>query len=183
MARTALGFGERLLLIPANRSPFKDAIQASFADRLKMLALVRDRLRGEGLAVDLSDAEGRRPPPSYTVETLREIRRSHAGTCALLLGSDSLRDFSGWKDPAEIAANHPMLVAVRQDDADAETSIRRAERDFGATVHRLPVPPGCSSTAVRRSLLERNYDALKDCLEDDVLDYIRAQGLYLNVAH
>src|SRR5207247_8901088 len=62
---------EKVIFVPAAVSPFKDSPSASAAMRLSMLQAA---IEGEvGFAVD--DCELQRPPPSYTIDTIEEIRR------------------------------------------------------------------------------------------------------------
>jgi len=59
-------------------------------------------IAGHG-AFRVSDLEQRKGGTSYTVDTLREIRDSHPGDeLFLILGGDSLAEFSTWRDPAGI---------------------------------------------------------------------------------
>ena len=68
-ARERLGL-EKVVFVPAPVSPFKDSPAASAAMRLSMLQAA---IKGEmGFAVD--DCELQRPPPSYTIDTIEEIR-------------------------------------------------------------------------------------------------------------
>lgn len=101
---------ERLLLLPAARSPLKDA-GTPFAHRRAMLALaVGDDPR---LAVD--DRECRRPPPSYTVDTLRELRTEHGPDRPLvfILGLDSLLSLPRWHRWRELTDFAHLLVVTR----------------------------------------------------------------------
>jgi len=117
-ALTACGF-DRLLLIPANISPFKQAAAAAAAaDRLDMiLASVAGDHR---LIVD--DTELRRGGVSYTVDTLREIieRYRPEGKPALILGDDLAADFYKWKEPEEIIRIADIVIARRIGGGDQD---------------------------------------------------------------
>ena len=55
-----------------------------------------------------------RPGPSYTADTLEELKRRHPGTeFFLLIGSDSLSDLPGWYQPQRIVENAGLLVMLR----------------------------------------------------------------------
>src|ERR1700692_4776374 len=70
-AREALNL-EKVILVPAAVSPFKGCAAAASGDmRLKMLQVAIES--EEGLAID--DCELRRPPPSWTIDTVLEIRK------------------------------------------------------------------------------------------------------------
>ncbi|MDB5308553.1 MAG: nadD [Gemmataceae bacterium] len=54
------------------------------------------------------------PPPSYTAETLAELRRRHPGDeFHLLLGSDCLPDLPGWYQPMRVVEQAGLVVVPR----------------------------------------------------------------------
>ncbi len=54
------------------------------------------------------------PPPSYTAETLAELRRRDAGhDFFLLMGSDALPDLPGWYEPRRVIAQAGLVVVPR----------------------------------------------------------------------
>ena len=112
-ALAAFGF-DRVLLVPANISPFKKAPGAaavSAADRLDMiLASIAADPR---LAVD--DLELRRGGVSYTIDTLKEIIRRYKpeGKPGLILGDDLAADFPKWKGAEKIPQIADIIVARR----------------------------------------------------------------------
>ncbi len=91
--REALGLAQ-LRLIPCRLPPHRDPPVASAAQRLAMLEAA---IAGEpGLHVDRRELD--RPPPSYTVDTLRSLRTefgAQAPLC-LLLGQDAFRGVPAW---------------------------------------------------------------------------------------
>ena len=97
-ARSALGL-DLVLFVPARLSPLKRRRPAPARHRLAMLRLALRRLpraRIEGM-------ELRRRGPSYTVDTLRALKRRwpKAGFF-LLLGADAARDLPRWRRAAEV---------------------------------------------------------------------------------
>jgi nicotinate-nucleotide adenylyltransferase len=55
-------------------------------------------------AFRIDELEKDRPGSSFTVDTLRELRRQHTGMDFwLILGSDCLPDLPHWREPARIA--------------------------------------------------------------------------------
>jgi nicotinate-nucleotide adenylyltransferase len=58
-----------------------------------------------------------RPGPTYTVDTLRDLR-AHYGpgaTLRFITGADALRDFATWRDPAEILSQASLIAVTRPD--------------------------------------------------------------------
>jgi nicotinate-nucleotide adenylyltransferase len=102
---------DQVLFVPAARPPHKQEVPLTpFAQRVEMLALA---LAGQP-AFRIDELERDRPGPSYTVDTLGELQRRHAGAeLFLLVGADALHDLPGWHDPAGIVARAALLVVAR----------------------------------------------------------------------
>jgi cytidyltransferase-like protein len=92
--RLALGLSS-VTLLPAARSPLKPA---GTPDSHRLSMLQRAIVDYPGLLVD--DRELRRPPPSYSVDTLRELRAEIGSDWPLgwVIGTDTLQGLSQWKD-------------------------------------------------------------------------------------
>jgi nicotinate-nucleotide adenylyltransferase len=90
----------RVLLVLSARPPHKDeSAHASIEDRLAMLRLA---VAGEPL-LEASDMEARRPGASYTVDTLREVGRTHPGSdLFLIVGIDAWREVDTWHRPEDL---------------------------------------------------------------------------------
>jgi nicotinate-nucleotide adenylyltransferase len=114
---------DRLILVPANISPFKvgagqpePSVSASSQDRLDMAlaSIAGDRRIG------VVDLELRRGGVSYTIDTLNEIieRYGLKDKPGLILGDDLAADFAKWKDAEEIAQKARLIIARRVSAAD-----------------------------------------------------------------
>jgi nicotinate-nucleotide adenylyltransferase len=102
---------DQVWFVPAARPPHKqDAPLTPFAQRVEMLALA---LAGHP-AFRIEEMEKDRPGPSYTADTLAELRRRHPDAeLFLVLGSDCLPDLPGWRDPGRILDLATLLVVAR----------------------------------------------------------------------
>lgn len=172
-ARDELGLA-RVLFVPAADPPHKRArTKSAFAHRL---AMTRIATRGYATFA-VSDIEARRPGPSYTVETLRELRRRHpAAELWLLLGEDSLRDLKSWKSPAEIVALAHLVVAPRAHSArQARRSPARAASRRRVTWLSGPVLDVSSSDLRARA---RRGASLRVLVPDAVAGYAARHRLY-----
>jgi nicotinate-nucleotide adenylyltransferase len=103
---------DRVLFIPAG-DPWRKAHRevAPAQDRLEMTRLA---VAGEaGFEVD--DCEVTRDGPTYTADTLRDLRGrcGQDGELFLLLGEDALADLPFWHDPEGIAEQATIVVAPR----------------------------------------------------------------------
>lgn len=172
-----------VLLMPAGRSPFKGTGQYAPAEhRLKMLELAVQGLSDDLQArIAISDAELRRPGPSYTAETLQSL--DDGIDTALLIGADSLESFDQWKEADWILGRVPLYVVYRAgiDDAQVQSWRRRLQGFFPvANVYLIPFePPACSSTYLRQAIATgAGFEQLKACLPQSVFAYIKHVGLY-----
>jgi nicotinate-nucleotide adenylyltransferase len=91
---------QKVIFVPAAVSPFKKSAPiASGEIRLSMLrAATKDEI---GFAVD--DCELRRPPPSYTIDTIEDVRRRERDAeIYCLIGEDNVAELAKWHRFAEL---------------------------------------------------------------------------------
>nr|MBI2889749.1 nicotinate (nicotinamide) nucleotide adenylyltransferase [Nitrospirota bacterium] len=124
-------------VLPNRQPPHKPGRRATpFGHRL---AMVRFAFRGwKGVLV--SDLEGRRDGPSYTVDTLREIRGfvTRSAALYLIMGADSFREIRTWKSYVRILRAAHVAVADRPTGGVAAPSVGqggRARPDAGGRRH------------------------------------------------
>jgi nicotinate-nucleotide adenylyltransferase len=102
---------ERVTFVPAGAPPHKPPPVAAGDLRLEML---RSAVAGKGL-YEVCDLEVRRSGPSYTIDTLGELRRLHGPDAELhwVIGADMLADLHLWRRAPEVLAAARILVALR----------------------------------------------------------------------
>ena len=102
---------DKIFFIPTKEPVHKESSPfISSADRCRMIELA---LSGNKYFF-LSKTEVEREQPSYTVYTLREIKKEYPSSqIFLLLGSDSFERFHTWKNYQEILASTFLLVLRR----------------------------------------------------------------------
>ena len=85
---------DEVLFMPARLNPLKDGCrQGEARHRVAMLRLALSGTKGMRVAQD----ELRRKPPSYTVDTIRNLKARHpAWDIYFIMGMDSLRDIAKW---------------------------------------------------------------------------------------
>lgn len=102
---------DEVWFVPAAHPPHKDdPTLTRFEQRVEMLALA---LAGNP-AFRIDELEGERPGPSYTADTLVELRRRHPRhEFWLLIGSDTLGDLPNWHQPQRVVESAGLLVMTR----------------------------------------------------------------------
>ncbi len=165
---------DRLIVIPAGIPPHKRMEEAcSDADRMEMTRL---NFASLGDVVRVSDMEIRREGKSYTVDTLRELKKLFPHDALFLYcGSDMLTTFHLWRD-YETILSMCTLCAMKRDEspgffeaADALSKVRLPVRIIGTPYVEE------SSTAIREELARKETPA---GLVPEVADYIKKRGIY-----
>lgn len=102
---------DRVLLVLSARPPHKgQSASATAEQRLQMLALATADLP----LFEVCDVELRRPGPSYTVDTLRELAGLHPGAeLFLILGADAYAEIDTWSRPEQVPALCNLIVTSR----------------------------------------------------------------------
>jgi nicotinate-nucleotide adenylyltransferase len=160
IAREALAL-DRVLLVVSASQPLKASHGASAAERLRMVELAVAGI--PGLAAD--GREVARGGPSYTVDTLRELRAEEPeADLVLLLGSDAVVELPRWRDAADVARLARIAVFGRGDGS------RTGE--FDLDVPRLEL----SSTAIRARVAAGA--SIRGWVPERVADYISGLALY-----
>jgi len=141
-AREVLDF-EKIIFIPAAVSPFKRRPPSATGEA--RLAMLRAAIQGEdGFEVD--DCELRRPPPSWTIDTVLEIRKREPDSeVYLLVGEDNVATLDGWGRFDELKKVVRFVVLDRTgSEAQRAYRIVRRKIDISATNIRMRVACGQS---------------------------------------
>jgi nicotinate-nucleotide adenylyltransferase len=174
---------DQVWFIPAARPPHKREDELTRFDyRAEMLSLA---IAGNP-AFQILELEKERPGPSYTVDTLTELRRrTPAADFWLLIGSDTLEDLGSWHERQRVPELAGLLVMPRP--GHAVPDVERARRELGVTLgaelrmHVLEVPQiDISSRDLRRRAAAGR--SLRYLLPRAVEVYIREKHLYRSAA-
>lgn len=170
--------GAQLLWVPAGHAPHKPGrAPAPAADRLALLDLVVRARPGESIHT----GELERPPPSFTVDTLAELRALHPRQqLTLLIGADSLDHLASWRDPERLFRAASFAIVPRAGvGRDALRAFRQGlppalAAAFEAAWLEMPLVAE-SSTAIRAAL---RAGGQPQGLRPQVAAEIRRRGLY-----
>ena len=151
---------DRVLLIPARRSPFKGPAHASDGDRVAMLKLAAQ----DNPALHVDDCELTREAPSYTVDTLRDLRRrSPEDAFSLIVGSDAAEGIDQWREVSAIRE----MAEIRTLGRPGASASAGASRFPGLAI---------SSTDIREAVSEGR--SIRYLTPESVRLYIEEKGLY-----
>jgi nicotinate-nucleotide adenylyltransferase len=119
-----------------------------------------------------------RAGPSYTVETLRELRRrSPDDDLLLLIGGDQAAALASWRDPEEILSLATLGVAERDEWRRSEIAERLGALCDADRIEFFDMPRiEVSSTMIRARAREGR--PIRYLVPDKVANFIGAQSLY-----
>lgn len=168
---------ERVLFVPAACPPHKVGKEVTPGFHRLVMAIVAT-LDHPGFIV--SDLELRRPAPSYTLDTLRQLRdQEPEAELYFITGADAVLDILAWREPGElvrlatfVGVTRPGYDLGRIDGVRAGLGPEAAER-----LHVLEMPGvDVSSTEVRRRV--RAGESIRYLVPAPVEAYIAKFGLY-----
>jgi nicotinate-nucleotide adenylyltransferase len=165
---------DRVIFVPAAQPPHRPPAVAPAQQRLEMCRLA---IAGEGRFA-VSDVELNRGGPSYTVDTLRDMRRLHpGGELFLILGWDAARLFPTWRRPEEVHALASIVVVGRPgSEGPSEADLKPVGLDGEGVVLCLEPTPDVSASEIRRAVAAG--DSIAGKVPAVVERYISAHRLY-----
>jgi nicotinate-nucleotide adenylyltransferase len=174
---------DEVWFIPAPRPPQKEAGAITrFEQRVEMLTLA---LAGQP-AFRVDRIEEHREGPSYTADTLTELRHRHPEhEFWLLIGGDSLADLPTWREPARIVRQAGLLVTERAGVPLPSAEDLRARLGLAEDEPlRLQVIDTLRIEIASRDLRKRvaSGRSIRYFLPRSVEVYIHEKGLYLPLA-
>lgn len=170
---------DKLLLIPDRIAPHK-ALPGNSPDPVQRLEMLR--LGADHPKMEVCDLELRREGPSYTFETVAQLRQLYPqARLYLLVGTDMFLTLEKWFRAEDIFRLADIVLMRRETDAGltgllSETAEQYRAR-FGARIHEIDEPPlEVSSTELRERL--RAGLPTDGLLPGVVADYIEKNKLY-----
>ncbi len=133
---------DKIIFTPAAASPFKEAPMASADLRLAMLHAAIGKQDG----FEIDDCELHRPPPSYTIDTVKEISaRERDAKMVLLIGQDNVPGLPRWHRIDELKKLVRIVVLDRTGtNVSSDYEIIQRKIDISATEIRNRVARGLS---------------------------------------
>ncbi len=133
-----------VVLIPAAQNPLKR--EARTAPRDARLEMLRAAVAGEDLFY-VDDVELRRPPPSYSIDTIEHwAAREPDASLFFLIGEDNLARMGDWHRETDLRRMVTFIVLNRPGASEDATGLLHVDRhlDFSSTEIRNRVAEGRS---------------------------------------
>jgi nicotinate-nucleotide adenylyltransferase len=134
---------EEVIFIPARVSPLRKTAPVA-RDEVRLLMLQAAIDNEPGFIVD--DCELRRPPPSYTIDTVEQIRQRKGDTTIYcLIGEDNVGKLTKWRRFADLKKMVRFVVLDRTGQRPSPVyPVVRRKIDISATEIRKRVATGRS---------------------------------------
>lgn len=171
--RAELGL-DGVMLLPAGDPPHKKR-ESDKLDRLEMAK----RAAAEFDWMFVSDLEIARKGTTYTVDTLRALKRKQPDAeWIYIIGADTLNILDSWRNFPEIAQLCTFAAVSRPGVSGERAYAALLKERYGAEIIFAKASgPDISSTAIRARVAEGR--SIRGLAPDSVCDYIREKGLYL----
>ena len=167
---------DKVIMVPAGDPYLK---------RTKLVASPKERYCMVSLAIqkipflEVSDIEIFRSGPSYTIDTVRELKRE-GHEVIVLLGTDSIIEMDKWQDP-DLLHSECEVVGLTRPGFQIDESKSYLSRQRKYSLRTIEVnSPEISSTTVR-NLIQNGVD-VTELIPQEVNEYIKKEKLYHSLA-
>ena len=153
---------EKVILVPAAISPLKKA--APVASGEVRLAMLRTAIRGQP-EFEVDECELLRPPPSYTIDTVEEIRRRECDAVLYcLIGEDNIEQLPRWHRFNELEKLVRFVVLDRTGKQPTHT--------YQLIHRRIDI----SATEIRRRVAQ--HESIRYLVTESVEKIVQREKLY-----
>jgi len=152
----------KVILVPAAISPLKKA--APVASGEVRLAMLQAAIKGEP-EFEVDECELLRPPPSYTIDTVEEIRRRECDASIFcLIGEDNVEQLPRWHRFGDLEKMVRFVVLDR--------SGKQPSHSYQLIHRRIDI----SATEIRRRVAQN--ESIRYLVPDSVEEIIQREKLY-----
>lgn len=170
---------DRIIFIPSGQPPHKEPRKFAPAEDRYLMTVIATASNPH---FTVSRIEIDRKGPSYTVDTLRELRKIHGSETEIyfITGADAILEILTWKTPEIIAEHCEFIAATRPGyslEKFKELHLFNEDAKKLPKVHFMEVPAlAISSTDIRKRL--RKGQPIKYLVSEGVEHYLYKSRLY-----
>lgn len=169
----AEGF-DQVVLVPSAQPPHKSE-DTSLVSAKHRLAMVRLAVGGNSF-FEVDDLELHRSGPSYTIDTIRELKKTYGSEISWLIGADMAKSLPLWHQPDNLLAEVNFVLMGRPGWMFDWQMMPTQYRTLEAAVIQSPLLQ-ISSTHLR-DRISRGM-SIRYLTPDPVIDYIQQHKLYV----
>lgn len=175
-ARDRLGL-DLVLFIPTGNNPMKTT--DGDVDALLRYEMTRLGINGN-CCFDISDLEIKRDGYTYTIDTLKELKKIYPGDeLYFIVGADIVFDIDAWKQADEVMKLVTLVTTFRPgyDQNRLDERVIELKEMYGARILKLFTPEMDISSSEIRSRVRHGY-SIKYLLPESVETFIYENHLY-----
>lgn len=168
---------DKVIFVPAAVPPHKMDQQVTEARHRYLMTVLATNSNPH---FDVSSIEMDRPGPSYTIDTIYELKRQYGENTDLffITGADAIAEIPTWDRIEELLGLCQFIAAARPGFLPNVDNIREYFGELGsARIHRLETPELEISSTNIRDRVERGF-SIKYIVPSTVENYIYKEGLY-----
>jgi len=163
------GYLDKVIYVPTGDNYNKQGL-VNFSDRYKMVELMISEYDN----LFISDI-GNNDNYKYTYQTLDYFQKIYKNdTIYFICGTDNLNEFDTWREYKYILENYKLLV-IKRDNDNIENILNKYKEYIDKIIITDVIPNAISSTYIRNNV---NNLSFKNCLDDNVYEYIIRNNLY-----
>ena len=134
---------DMVYLVVSPHNPFKDSSMRNNARERFLAACEAIKRRGLDKVVKVEDLELHRAVPSYTIETLDELKsREPSKDFSLVIGGDNLANMFNWRNGERILCDYGVVVYPREgSNADSVARKLRLQHQNAENISGRPHKP------------------------------------------
>ena len=157
---------EKVILVPANQHQWKPIV-ASPKHRTAMIEKTLEK------GLETSEIELKRKGISYSIDTIKSLKKSTGAQIYWIIGSDIISEFSRWKKSDELLSEATFLVFPR----DPYEKIKKLPKGFELIKSPELLVSNISSTIIRQRI--KDGKSVRYLVPDKVEEYIVKNNLYV----
>ena len=169
IAEKCLNIADKVLVIPNNLSPENKLLQTEAFHRLEMLKIL---FKNTDVIIDEFEINSNQK--NYTIHTVNYLVEKYKDyKITMVIGLDQLKKFNKWHQFEKIKETVDILCFNRG-NIDISSDLYKThmiDKNFHINV---------SSTMIRDALKHREENKILEYLNDDVLNYIKKNNLYVS---
>ncbi|MGL4656078.1 MAG: nicotinate (nicotinamide) nucleotide adenylyltransferase [Sarcina sp.] len=180
IARDILELDEinKLIYLPVGDS-YKKKFLISADYRYDMLEIILEKLKNDGLNVEINKLEIDSDKRLYTLESLRILKDEYKNDLAFVMGTDNVKEFNSWYNPKELLEEFYFVIIERENDD--VISLIREDKLLSKYENRFIILRKTSYKTVSSTYIRNNLyvDAkITEHIDINVLEYIKKNKLY-----
>ncbi len=165
---------EKIIFIPSANPPHKNSVMTSAKHRFNMTLLATC----SNPHFDVSSIEMERVGPSYTIDTIRALKKLYGDNTELyfIIGADCIEELPTWHQIEELLKMCNFIVTKRPNYTPDLTIIEQNYTNYKMKILQTPELE-ISSTNIRERI-KKGY-SIQYITTEQVQQYIRKEELYL----